>query len=158
MGLIRCDRRPADDVPVPVNYDETRLLELGDAWTLLEHSEEWEVAERYLGGRVRLGRPRLRPPPGGSAVGVAIKGAAAQEGVHGLRVESPRGLAGASWVETEDQARSEFQKRLSDFAALTAGEERLFRLTLVIGGEAVLTELVAVGEVSPDPDVIDGYR
>ena len=94
----------------------------------------------------------------GSAVGVAIKGAAAQEGVHGLRVESPRGLAGASWVETEDQARSEFQKRLSDFAALTAGEERLFRLTLVIGGEAVLTELVAVGEVSPDPDVIDGYR
>jgi len=29
-------------------------------------------------------------------------------------------------------------------------------LTLVIGGEEVETQFVAVGEVSPDPDVLDG--
>ena len=32
----------------------------------------------------------------------------------------------------------------------------VFRLTLVIGGEDVQTEFVAVGEVSPEPDVLDG--
>jgi len=89
------------------------------AWQLLEQSEEWEVAERYVGGHVRLGRPRLRRAAGGGAAGVAIKGPAAQEGLHGHRVELPNRFAGASWVETEIEARAEFERRLSDCAAQT---------------------------------------
>lgn len=87
--------------------------------------------------------------------GIAVKSSVAKEGEHGVEVESPPGRAGASWVATEQDARVEFEARLASFASQTTGEEKLYRVKLVIGGNLADTQLAAVGEVTPSPALLD---
>ena len=69
----------------PPRYEETRTVKLDEASDLLQGSSEWEIAERYPGGRLSLGRPRIRPRQG-LALGLAVlKGPDAVEGVIGGR-------------------------------------------------------------------------
>jgi hypothetical protein len=45
---------------------------------------------------------------------------------------------------------------LRAYGEQTTGEERLFRVQLLVDGHVVDDQLAAVGEASPDPEVLDG--
>jgi hypothetical protein len=140
----------------PPQYKKTRILSLGDAWHLLEADLSWELAERYAGGRVRVGTPPIRPKPQVGAVGVVTTSPTAREGENGVTVATPTGPAGAKWVADRQEAFTAFEERLRTFGDQTAGEERLFRVQLLADGQVVREEFVAVGEISPDAEVLDG--
>lgn len=140
-------------MPSP-RHSETRLVKLSEAWDLLQGTD-WEIAERRAGAQLVLGRPPIRPRPGGWASATVLRGPDAQEGVFGVRTLLPTRPAGATWVATDQDAREEYEKALAGYARQTAGEERVFRVELVIEGEVVDLRLVAVGEITPSPDVLD---
>jgi hypothetical protein len=139
----------------PPRYETTRILPLADAWELLSRDGAWELVERYAGARVRVGTPAIRgrPRTGASAV---VLGPKAREGQTGIETETPHGPAGARWLANHEEAARAFDETLRTYAALTTGDERLFRVKLLIEGELVDDQLVAIGEVSPDPDFLDG--
>jgi hypothetical protein len=140
----------------PPRYEKTRVLGLRDAWELLDSDQRWELAERYRGGRVKVGTPPIRPSPQGGAVGVAVTSPDAVEGRTGIKTDTPRGPAGARWEADRQQAFAAFEDRLRTYSDEFVGEERLFRIQLVVDQEVIDERIVATGELSPDPEVLDG--
>lgn len=150
-SVLRHDRF----VPPP-GHKRTRILPLDEAWDLLATDANWEIVERYRGGRVLVGTPPIRPRPQVGAVGVALTSPNAQEGKTGIQTETPQGPAGARWVADRQEALSAFEERLRTYAELTSGDERIFRVKLLVDGDVLDDQLIAVGEISSDPEVLDG--
>lgn len=138
---------------MPEQHVERKSVSLEQAWQLLQAAgSDWEILERNP-KRLVLGRPRLRRGPRVSGTATVV-GPDSREGVFGVRILAPDHLAGARWTPNAEEATEEFRRLLATHAAQTAGEERLFRLELVIDGKVADTQLVATGEIVDRP-IID---
>jgi len=136
-----------------LTYVNEEELTLEEAWKRLAQ-EGWEIVERRDDGVIVVGAPVLKRSRTGG-VGTVV-GPGGEDGRTGVRVFSPGDeLAGAWWLADSNAAHAQFHELLRNYSDERAGDERLFRVELLIEGEAADDRLIAVGEIVPAPHTLD---